>query len=137
MLRYDIESTSDKETIMNRPVVRTNIILAISIALLTGAAGLKWVATAQQRQGLVFIAGDRPVTEDQVRSKLQAEGWSNVQIEREGKYFGVSAMKNGQSGRLAIDSETAGCAPTMMTMTTIDTKPSVPPGASSLVGGKS
>jgi hypothetical protein len=106
MLRYDIESTSDKETIMNRPVVRTTIILAISIALLTGAAGLKWVATAQQRQGLVFIAGDRPVSEDQVRSKLQAEGWSNVQIEREGKYFGVSAMKNGQSGRLAIDSET-------------------------------
>jgi phenylpropionate dioxygenase-like ring-hydroxylating dioxygenase large terminal subunit len=66
--------------------------------------GLKSVATAQQ-QGLVFIAGDRPVTEDQVQSKLQAERWSNAQIEREGKYFGVSAMRNGQSGRLAIDSE--------------------------------
>jgi hypothetical protein len=59
----------------------------------------------------VFIAGDRPVTEDQVRSKRQAEGWSNVQIEREGKYFGVSAMKNGQSGRLAIDSETGRLKP--------------------------
>lgn len=90
---------------MNRPVVRTITIWAIGVALLTGAVGLKWVATAQQ-QGLVFIAGDRPVTEDQVRSKLQEEGWSNVQIEREGKYFGVSALKNGQSGRLAIDSET-------------------------------
>jgi hypothetical protein len=106
MLRYDIESTSDEETIMNRPVVRTIIIWAISVGLLTGAAGLKWVATAQQRQGLAFIAGDRPVTEDQVRSKLQAEGWSDVQIGREGKYFQVSAMKNGQPGRLAIDSET-------------------------------
>jgi hypothetical protein len=82
------------------------VVWAISIAVLTGAAGGKWVATAQQQQGPVFIAGDRPVTEDQVRSKLQAEGWSNVQIERDGKYIAVSAVKDGQPGRLAIDSET-------------------------------
>lgn len=82
------------------------LVWAISIAVLAGAAGLKWVATAQQQQEPVFIAGDHPVTEDQVRSKLQAEGWSNVQIERDGKYFGVNAVKDGQPGRLAIDSET-------------------------------
>jgi len=82
------------------------VVSTITIALLTGAAALKWVAIAEQRQGTVFIAGDRPVTEDEVRNKLQADGWSNVRIERDGKYFGVSAVKNGQTGKLAIDSLT-------------------------------
>ena len=82
------------------------IVSTITIALLTGAAALKWVAAAEQRQGTVFIAGDRPVTEDEVRNKLQADGWSNVRIERDGKYFGVSAVKNGQTGKLAIDALT-------------------------------
>jgi hypothetical protein len=66
----------------------------------------QWAATAEPRQGPVFIAGDRAVTEDQVRSKLQDNGWSNIQIARDGDYFGVSGVKNGQPGKLAIDSRT-------------------------------
>jgi hypothetical protein len=89
-----------------RSSMKRLIVSTITIALLTGAAALKWVAAAEQRQGTVFIAGDRPVTEDEVRNKLQADGWSNVRIERDGKYFGVSAVKNGQTGKLAIDSLT-------------------------------
>jgi hypothetical protein len=106
MLRCNFENASNKETIMNRLNVRTIVVWAISVAILTGAAGLKWAATAEQRQGPVFIAGDRAVTEEQVRSKLQEDGWSNVQITRDGQYFGVSAVKNGQPGKLAIDSRT-------------------------------
>jgi len=59
---------------MNRPAVRTIIVWSVSFAILAGAAGLKWVATAEPRLGPVFIAGDRAVTEDQVRSKLQEDG---------------------------------------------------------------
>jgi hypothetical protein len=32
----------------------------ISVGVLAAAAGLKWAATAQQQQGPIFIAGDRP-----------------------------------------------------------------------------
>jgi hypothetical protein len=77
----------------------------ISVGVLTAAAGLKWAATAQQ-QGPVFIAGDRPVNEEQVRTELRAEGWSNVQIERNGTLFRINGTRNGQPGRLAVDAET-------------------------------
>jgi hypothetical protein len=82
------------------------LVCTISVAMLTAAAGLKWMATAQQRQGSVFIAGDRPVTEDQVRAKLQADGWANVQIQRDGKAFDASGTKYGKPISLAIDAET-------------------------------
>ena len=59
---------------MNRIAMRTIVVWSISLAILTGAAGLKWAATAEPRQGPVFIAGDRAVTENQVRSKLQDDG---------------------------------------------------------------
>jgi hypothetical protein len=106
MLRSNFENASNKETIMNRLAVRTIVVWSVSIAILTGSAGLKWAATAEPRQGPAFIAGDRAVTEDEVRSKLQDDGWSNIQIARDGDYFGISGVKNGQSGKLAIDSRT-------------------------------
>jgi len=37
---------------------------------------------------------------------LQEDGWSNIQIIRDGGYFGISGVKNGQPGKLAIDSRT-------------------------------
>ena len=53
-------------------------------ALLAGSVGLM-IANAQQASGPAFIAGDRPVTAEQVREKLQTDGWSNVVISRNGK----------------------------------------------------
>ena len=91
---------------MNRFGVRTITVWAMSVALLAGAAGVKWAVTAKPRNGEIFIAGDRAVTEDQVRSKLQEDGWSNIQIKRDGQYFEVSAVKDGRPGKLAIDSKT-------------------------------
>src|SRR5215813_11758339 len=58
------------------------------------------------RQGLVFIAGDRPVTEDQVRQKLQSEGWSDIQIVRDGRYFEAIASKDEQFTKIVVDSQT-------------------------------
>jgi hypothetical protein len=34
-----------------------------------------------------FIAGNRPVTEDQVRQKFVSDGWMDVQIALRGRYF--------------------------------------------------
>ena len=74
-------------------------------AVALGAVGLMAVS-AQQREGEIFIAGDRPVTEDQVRTKLQTDGWSDVRIVREGRYFQVSAAKDGKAEKIAVDSLT-------------------------------
>jgi hypothetical protein len=85
--------------------MRRLLISAIAVALLGGATGLI-VVNAQQRDGAVFIAGDKPVTEDQVRTKLQTDGWSDVQIYRDGRYFQVTASKSGETSKIAIDSQT-------------------------------
>ena len=81
------------------------LVWSVAGALLAGAASLMAV-NAQQPSGPVFIAGDSPVTEDQIRSKLQTDGWSDVQINREGRYFRVSALKNGEPDKITIDALT-------------------------------
>jgi hypothetical protein len=73
--------------------------------LLLGIAGVA-VVTAEPSNGPVFIAGDQPVTEDQVRQKLQSDGWSNVQILREGRYLEAMGSKNGQTMKVAVDAQT-------------------------------
>src|SRR5215470_7603927 len=73
--------------------------------LVTAGAGLM-VAQAQPTQGAVFIAGDAPVTLEQIKAKLLADGWSNVLIAPNGRYVRVSGLVNGQKGRLAIDAQT-------------------------------
>jgi hypothetical protein len=86
---------------MNRRV----LVWAIGGALLVGVSGVL-IATAEQSQGPVFIAGDQPVTEDQIRQKLQSEGYSNVQVVRQGRYFEAIGSKEGQSGKITVDSQT-------------------------------
>jgi hypothetical protein len=81
------------------------LVLSIGGVLAIGAAGLLAV-NAQQPKGAIFIAGDRPVTEEQVRAKLQTDGWSQVQIVRDGRYLDVTAAKGGQSETLTIDGQT-------------------------------
>ena len=79
-------------------------------AAVFGAAGAL-IATSEARRGEVFIAGDRPVTEDQVRQKLQSEGYLNIQIARQGGYFEATGSKGGQTARILVDSQTGRLAP--------------------------
>src|SRR5690348_8280651 len=80
-------------------------ILAGGGLLLLGIAGVAMV-TAEPSKGPVFIAGDQPVTEDQVRQKLQSDGWSNVQVARDGKFLEAMGSKNGQTIKVADDAQT-------------------------------
>jgi hypothetical protein len=73
-------------------------------ALLIGGTGFM-IARAQQ-PGPVLIAGDRPVTAEQVEAKLKADGWSNIVISREGRYMQVTGLLNGNAGKIAVDSQT-------------------------------
>src|SRR5215471_20013412 len=80
-------------------------ILAGGGLLLLATAGVA-VVTAEPSKGPVFIAGDQPVTEDQVRQKLQSDGWSDVQILREGRYLEAMGSKNGETMKVAVDAQT-------------------------------
>jgi hypothetical protein len=73
--------------------------------LFAAATGLV-IATAEQPRGPIFIAGDQPITEDQVRQKLTADGWTNVLVVRQGRYYEAMALKDGQTEKITIDSRT-------------------------------
>ena len=73
--------------------------------LLVGVTALV-MTMAEPTRGRVLIAGDKPVTEDQVRQKLQSEGWSNIQIRRDGRYLEAIGSKDGQISRMEVDSRT-------------------------------
>ena len=76
------------------------------------AVGLVGVITAAsfvwepREVGPVFIASNGPVTEDQIRQKMTADGWSNVLITRQGRYFQVMGSKGQQTNHLTLDSQT-------------------------------
>jgi len=61
---------------------------------------------ARAAQSSAFIAGDRPVSAEEVEAKLKSDGWSNIEITSEGKYLEVSGLLNGKRSKIAIDSQT-------------------------------
>ena len=87
---------------MNRRLV---IALLGGTALVAGTGAL--IATAKP-SGAVFIAGDQPVTEAQVREKLQSDGYSNILTLRQGRFIEAMGVKDGQTGKVLVDAKT-GC----------------------------
>ena len=79
------------------------IICVAGGALLIAGAGLM-IARAQE-PGPVLIAGDRPVTAEQVEAKLKADGWSNIVISRDGRYMEVTGSVDGKARKIAVDSQ--------------------------------
>ena len=85
---------------MNRRIV----VALLGGTALVAATGVL-IATAQPR-GVVFIAGDQPVTEAQVREKLQSDGYSNIQVVRQGHFFEALGSKDGKTGKVLVDART-------------------------------
>src|SRR5262245_56117946 len=85
---------------MNRRIV----VAVIGGTALVAATGVL-IATAQPK-GAVFIAGDQPVSEAQVREKLQADGYSNILIMRQGRLIEAMGLKDGQTGKVLVDAQT-------------------------------
>jgi hypothetical protein len=81
------------------------LLWGIFLAAALGLTGV-WFAIAQQNAGAPFVKGGGPVTEDQVRQEMLAEGYSNPQIMREGRYFEAMGTKDGQTQKLVVDSQT-------------------------------
>jgi len=80
-------------------------IVPISAAFLIGAAAFAQMTVQAQQAAAarVFIPGGQPVNEEQVRAKLQSEGWSGVVIAREGQYLRATGAVGGKLRTLVID----------------------------------
>ncbi|MBN4679124.1 hypothetical protein HUS71_27400 [Pandoraea nosoerga] len=63
-------------------------------------------AEPEGTHGPVLIAGDKPVSEDQVRQKLLSGGWSNVQIVANGQYLEAIGLKDGQTTKVVVNAQT-------------------------------
>jgi hypothetical protein len=72
--------------------------------LLIGAAA--FVLLPQLNKGEIFIAGDKPVTSEHVRQKLELNGWSNIEVTRKGRYIVAFASKNGEKDKIQVDAQT-------------------------------
>ena len=83
---------------------RRTFAVALAGATLLVGTGIV-IATADTR-GPVFIAGDRPVTEEQVRVKLQTDGYTDLRVIHEGRYFEATGTKDGKASKVRVDSQT-------------------------------
>lgn len=85
---------------MSYRVLMWVIAAAVLVAIVTV------IDLAKEREdGPVFIASNGPITEDQVRQKMITDGWTNVLISREARYFQVWDRK---TSRLLTSSSTRG-----------------------------
>ena len=74
--------------------------------LLAAVATFVVMAPERKNPAFDFIAGNRPVTQDQVRQKLVSDGWTDVQIVVRGRYYVATALRDGQTGAFSVDSLT-------------------------------
>jgi len=80
------------------------IVPIVSAAFLLSAAGAATlVAQVQQGAARVFIPGGQPVSEEQVRAKLQSDGWAGVVITREGQFLRATGAVGGKPRTVVID----------------------------------
>jgi hypothetical protein len=53
----------------------------------------------ERREGPVFIASNGPISEEEFRQKLTTEGWTNVLIKQEGRYYQIVGRKGQQTSQ--------------------------------------
>jgi hypothetical protein len=73
----------------------------ISSFVVVGAASINAASNLSGR----LIPGIEPITEQQIRDKLTADGFSNIQVTSQGSIFQTKATKDGRALGLAIDAE--------------------------------
>jgi hypothetical protein len=78
----------------------------IAGGVLVAAAAAFVIAAPERDSGPVFIDGNRPVNEEQVRQKLVSDGWTNVLVVRRGRIVMAMGSKDGQTEAFAVDSAT-------------------------------
>jgi hypothetical protein len=93
------------EALLSRLVITPAEDSSMKKALIAVVVGGLVVAGADSSSGTNLILGNGPITEQQIRDKLSADGFSNIQISPQGSLFETIATKNGRAVRLEIDSQ--------------------------------
>ena len=81
--------------------MKSVVLGGVAVVLIVAA-----IAIYDRAHRRVLIPGDQPVTEMQVRKKLEADGYTNIQVMRSASYFEVTASKDGKPASLAVDAAT-------------------------------
>jgi hypothetical protein len=72
-------------------------------ALLIGAVA--FFLLPQLNKGDILISGGQPVNSEQVRQKLRLDGWTNLEIERKGRYIVAVGLKDGKDSKIWVNSQ--------------------------------
>ena len=72
---------------------------------LIGIAAIVFVAV-QLENRRVFIAGDQPVSVEQVRQKLLSDGWSNIAVSQKGRFIVAVGSRNGEEKTIEVEALT-------------------------------
>jgi hypothetical protein len=83
-------------------LIKKITLAAFAIAVAAGAAS---IYAASNSSGGRLIPGSGPITEQQIRDKLTADGFSNIQIRLKGGVFETVATKDGRQAELAVDAQ--------------------------------
>ena len=84
---------------MDRPFLTVVIGAALVAAVAVAVTVTQWREPA-------FVAGDQPVTAEQVLRSLQTHGYSDVQVARQGNFFQGTGSKNGKTAKVVVDART-------------------------------
>ena len=79
--------------------------VTLAVITVVVAAGAASIYAASNPSGDRLIPGSGPITEQQIRDKLAAEGFPNIQITLRSSVFETVAIKDGRQSELAIDAQ--------------------------------
>jgi hypothetical protein len=74
-------------------------------AVLLGAAAAVFLAVRME-DARVVVPGNQPVSIDQVRQRLEADGWTNVQVLPKGRFLRAVGLRDGQQKTIDVEAST-------------------------------
>ena len=76
------------------------------VGALLGGGLAALIATYDESEGQMVIAGNLPLTEDQVRGQLVSRGWAEMTLTKDARYIEVSGKASGRVAHMTVDSLT-------------------------------
>ena len=82
------------------------VLLWSLVGALLGGGLAALIATYDEAEGQMVIAGDLPLSEDQVRGQLATRGWADLNLTHDERYIEVSGTTSGRAAHMTVDSLT-------------------------------
>jgi hypothetical protein len=76
------------------------------VGALLGGGLAALIATYDEAEGQMVIAGDLPLSEEQVRGQLAARGWADLTLAHDERYIEVTGNASGRAAHMTVDSLT-------------------------------